>query len=59
MNVPGPRRAKEVNSEFKNLKFKIAADLLGFHLCEGCSKENEDCLERFAEENARVSIEKF
>lgn len=46
--MPRPRSAKEANSELK-----VAAELLGFHLCESCLKENEDCLKKFAEENTK------
>ena len=31
------------------MNLKIAAEFLGFHLCESCLKLNEDCLKKSAE----------
>ena len=46
--MPTPRSANEASCEFK-----IADELLGFHLCESCLKLNEDCLKKFVDENAK------
>ena len=47
-----PRSAKEASCESK-----VATELLGFHLCESCSKLNEDCVQKFVDENAKESKE--
>ena len=52
--MPRPRSAKEASCESK-----IAAELLGFHLCESCLKLNEDCLKKFVDENAKESKEQL
>ena len=49
--MPRPRSAKEASCEFK-----IAAELLGFHLWESCLKLNEDCLKKVADENAKEQL---
>ena len=49
--MPRPRSAKEASCGSK-----IATELLGFHLCEFCLKLNEDCLKKFADENAKEQI---
>ena len=49
--MPRPRSAKEVSCESKS-----TAELLGFHLCESCLKLNEDCLKKFANENAKEQL---
>ena len=49
--MPRPRSAKEVSCECKS-----TAELLGFHLCESCLKLNEDCLKKFAKENAKEQL---
>ena len=49
--MPRPRNAKEASCESK-----ITAELLGFHLCESCSKLSEDCLKKFVDENAREQL---
>ena len=49
--MPRPRSAKEASCETKS-----AAELLGFHLCESCLKLNENCLKKFANENAKEQL---
>ena len=49
--MPRPRSAKEASFETKS-----TAELLGFHLCESCLKLNEDCLKKFANENAKEQL---
>ena len=49
--MPWPRSAKEASCESK-----IAAELLGFHLCESCLKLNEDCRKKFVYENAKEHL---
>ena len=52
--MPKPRRAKEDKCESK-----IAAELLGFRLCESCLKVNEDCRKKFFDENSKESKEQL
>ena len=49
--MPRPRSAKEVSCETKS-----AAELLGLHLCESCSKLNEDCRKKVDDENANEQL---
>ena len=49
--MPRPRSAKEVSCESKS-----TAEPLGFHLCESCLKLNEDCLKKFANEDAKEEL---
>ena len=48
--MPRPRSAKA------GCESKIAAELLGFHLCESCLKLNEDCLKKFQRKNAKEQL---
>ena len=53
--MPRPRSAEEDGCETKN----DDEQLLGFHVCESCLKLNEDCLEKFVDENEVESKEQL